>query len=145
MSATNRQSSLCHEGGLYMSRKTSRNGSKNAMKKGARLAGLGRAAYGNLGLSGLALGSLSLGIGGVAHAQSAPTGKRSDQPAAPGCIGDATRRTAHRSKQGSEPRAPGGEHRAAALSVRGHSGRDRIEAGNAGPPGPDPRSVYRTL
>ena len=75
-----------------MSRKTSRNGSKNAMKKGTRLAGLGRAAYGNLGLSGLALGSLSLGIGGVAHAQNLPARKGSDQPAAPAKAAKAKRR-----------------------------------------------------
>ena len=75
-----------------MSRKTSRNGSKNAIKKGARLAGLGRAAYGNLGLSGLALGSLSLGIGGVAHAQNLPARKGADQPAAPAKAAKAKRR-----------------------------------------------------
>ena len=75
-----------------MSRKTSRNGSKNAIKKGARLAGLSRTACGNLSLSGLALGSLSLGIGGVAHAQTVPARKRPDRPAVPAKAAKAKRR-----------------------------------------------------
>jgi TonB-dependent receptor len=66
-----------------MSQKKSGNGSRRASKKETRLAALGRTAYGKIGLSGLALGSLSLGVGAVAHAQQAPTRKNSDQPAVP--------------------------------------------------------------
>ena len=66
-----------------MSQKNSGKGSKRASKKEVRLAALGRTAYGKIGLSGLALGSLSLGVGAVAHAQQAPTRKSSDRPAVP--------------------------------------------------------------
>ncbi len=67
-----------------MSRKTSRNASKNAFKKSARIGALGRTAYAKFGFSGLALGSLSLAVGGVAHAQSTPAQKKgADAPVAP--------------------------------------------------------------
>ena len=66
-----------------MSRKTLRNASKNAFKKNVNLGALGRTAYAKIGISGLALGSITLGVGGVAHAQNAPTRKKSDQPAVP--------------------------------------------------------------
>ena len=68
-----------------MSRKTSRNESKNVRKQHARLAVLGRKASAKIGLSGLALGSLSLAVGGVAHAQSASVQSKGDSvPPLPG-------------------------------------------------------------
>ena len=66
-----------------MTQKQLGNGFRNVSKQETRLSALGRTAYGKIGLSGLALGSLSLGVGGVAHAQQAPTRKNSDQPAVP--------------------------------------------------------------
>ena len=51
-----------------MSRKTLRNASKNAFKKNVNLGAMGRTAYAKIGISGLALGSITLGAGGVAHA-----------------------------------------------------------------------------
>jgi iron complex outermembrane receptor protein len=53
-----------------MSRKTSRNG-KNALKKSARLSGTSRLVSSKIGLSSLALGSLTFGMTALAHAQSA--------------------------------------------------------------------------
>ena len=75
-----------------MSRKTLRNASKNAFKKNAGFGVLGRTAYAKIGLSGLALGSLSLAANGVAHAQSAPATKRTNQPPIPGKAVKARRR-----------------------------------------------------
>ena len=75
-----------------MSRKTLRNASKNAFKKNVNLGALGRTAYAKIGISGLALGSITLGVGGVAHAQNAPTRKNSDQPAVPAKAAKAKRR-----------------------------------------------------
>jgi len=66
-----------------MSRKTLRNASKNVLKKNGRLGALGRTAYAKMGISGLALGSLTLAAGGVAQARNAPIRNSSDQPAAP--------------------------------------------------------------
>ena len=65
---------------------------RNASKKETGLGALGRNAYGKIGLSGLALGSLSLGAGSVAHAQQVPTHKNSDQPAVPAKAAKAKRR-----------------------------------------------------
>jgi iron complex outermembrane recepter protein len=53
-----------------MSRKTSRN-IKNALKKGAQLSGMGPAVRSKIGLSSLALGSLTFGMSGLLHAQDA--------------------------------------------------------------------------
>jgi len=75
-----------------MSRKTLRNAAKNAFKKDARLGAVGRKAYAKIGISGLALGSLTLGVGAVAHAQNAPAGKNTDQPAVPAKAAKARRR-----------------------------------------------------
>lgn len=75
-----------------MSRKTLRNASKNAFKKNARLGVLGRSAYAKIGLSSLALGSMTLGLQGVANAQNASTTKGSDQPAVPGAAAKTKRR-----------------------------------------------------
>ncbi len=75
-----------------MSRKTLRNASKNAFKRDAGLGALGRTAYAKIGFSGLALGSLTLGVGGVAHAQNTPTRKSSDRPAVPAKAAKAKRR-----------------------------------------------------
>ena len=66
-----------------MTQKQLGNGFRNVSKQETRLGALGRTAYGKIGLSGLALGSLSLGVGGVAHAQQAPTRKNSDPSAVP--------------------------------------------------------------
>jgi TonB-dependent receptor len=66
-----------------MSRKTLRNAAKSAFKRNVGLKTLGGTAYANIGISGLALGSLTLGVGGVAHAQNTPTRKSSDRPAVP--------------------------------------------------------------
>ncbi|MGH8298720.1 MAG: TonB-dependent receptor [Steroidobacteraceae bacterium] len=54
-----------------MSRKTARNASKNESKKTARLLSLGRTTCSKIGFSGLALGSLTLAAGGLAHGQNA--------------------------------------------------------------------------
>jgi len=75
-----------------MSRKTMRNASKHAFKKSAGLGVLGRSAYAKIGLSGLALGSMTLAAQGVAHAAAASVGKGSDQPAVPGAAVKAKRR-----------------------------------------------------
>ena len=74
-----------------MSRKTLRNASARAFKRNAGLDVLGRSAYAKFGFSGLALGSLTLAAGGVAHAQNAPR-KGADQPAVPGATGKIKRR-----------------------------------------------------
>jgi len=55
-----------------MSRKTARNASKNESKKNARLLSLDRTTCSKIGISGLALGSLTLAAGGLAQAQNAP-------------------------------------------------------------------------
>ena len=54
-----------------MSRKTLRNALKNERKKDEQPTGPGRAACSNVGLSGLALGSIAFGVTGVLHAQNA--------------------------------------------------------------------------
>jgi iron complex outermembrane receptor protein len=62
-----------------MSRKTARNASKNESKKNDRLVSLDRTT--KIGLSGLALGSLTLAAsGGLAHAQNAPAASDNTQP-----------------------------------------------------------------
>jgi TonB-dependent receptor len=75
-----------------MSRKTLRNASKHAFKKNAGLGALGRSAYAKIGLSGLALGSMTLAAQGVAHAATASAGAGSDQPAVPGVAAKSKRR-----------------------------------------------------
>jgi TonB-dependent receptor len=75
-----------------MSRKTLRNAAKSAFKRNVGLNGLGGPAYAKIGISGLALGSLTLGVGGVAQAHNAPTRKSSDQPAVPAKAAKAKRR-----------------------------------------------------
>ena len=75
-----------------MSRKTLRNAAKNAFKRDAGPGAVGRTAYAKIGFSGLALGSLTLGVGGVAHAQNTPTRKNSDRPAVPAKAAKAKRR-----------------------------------------------------
>ncbi len=74
-----------------MSRKTLRNATRNAVKKNARLRKLGHSAGATLGISGLALGSLTLGAGGVAHARTAPE-KSSHRPPVPGKAAKARQR-----------------------------------------------------
>ncbi|HEV2271732.1 MAG TPA: TonB-dependent receptor plug domain-containing protein, partial [Steroidobacteraceae bacterium] len=64
-----------------MSRKTLRNAPKNRSKKNAKLSDLSRAACSNLGLSGLALGSIAFGVTGAVHAQNASTAQ--DQNSVP--------------------------------------------------------------
>jgi iron complex outermembrane receptor protein len=66
-----------------MSRKTVRNAAKSAFKRRVGLKALGGTAYANIGISGLALGSLTLGVGGVAHAQNTPARKSADPAAMP--------------------------------------------------------------
>ena len=66
-----------------MSRKTVRNGAKSAFKRKVGLNGPGGTAYARIGISGLALGSLTFGVG-LAQAHNAPARKSSDQPAVPG-------------------------------------------------------------
>lgn len=66
-----------------MSRKTSRN-IKNALKKSAKLsAAAGRSAYSRIGLSSLALGSLTFGMTALAHAQAAASASNADGAKAP--------------------------------------------------------------
>ncbi len=65
-----------------MSRKTSRN-TKNALKKAARLAEASRSVYSKIGLSSLALGSLTLGASGALHAQNATTHQGADGAKSP--------------------------------------------------------------
>ena len=64
-----------------MSRKTLRNASKNRSKKNAKLSDIGRAACSNIGVSGLALGSIAFGVTGAVHAQNASTAQ--DQNSVP--------------------------------------------------------------
>jgi len=75
-----------------MSRKTLRNASRNVLKEIVRPDALGRTAYAKIGISGLALGSLTLAAGGVAQAHNAPTRKGSDQAAVPAKAANVKRR-----------------------------------------------------
>ena len=65
-----------------MSRKSLRNASRNVVKKERGRSALGRTVCARIGVSGLALGSLSLGVGGVARAQTAPAQKDNPDQAA---------------------------------------------------------------
>ena len=75
-----------------MSRKTLRNASKRAFTKNAGFGALGRSAYAKIGLSGLALGSMTLAAQGVAHAATASAGRGKDQPAVSGAAAKIKRR-----------------------------------------------------
>src|SRR5579862_2862427 len=65
-----------------MSRKTSRN-IKNALKKSARLSGMSRSVPSKVGLSSLALGSLTFGMTALAHVQAATSASGADGAKAP--------------------------------------------------------------
>ena len=87
-----------------MSRKTSRNASKNESKKNDRLLSLGRTTCSKIGFSGFALGSLTLAAGGLAHAQSAPASNGTTDSAAAKAPQPSKRTRGHRA----QPMASGG-------------------------------------